>query len=401
MSYIKILFDIVIHSSFALTSAELIAAMLCLTYYTKLVEITGNIIHETGFLDNKKRLFIARIVAFVLYTPVVSLGYKSAVSLVSDPWFGKAECEKVENYDESKKNGINEIITYIEKCRSSHTPYIIEAQTELENREYFAVKECFSQKKCAALKCLSAPTYLSIDRIDTLKFQAKALIKSLACGATPPSPPHPKQPVDPQEVERNERIAAMRLEGGRLLARNGVNYDALLKAVDKLTEDDKSHFSTEDRQLWLRIAAAKPLIEWSKRGLNASSKPELPIAIFKENNFDIDYKVAEDLSQTLREDGGLNITNDVSKAALLIEVSNVKTDSNGTRKSIDGSMFEGYDGTASFKIKMFWAGGNLLATETFYGSAPGSKKSAKAAALDDARRKAKEFVASMANKKQL
>ena len=147
----------------------------------------------------------------------------------------------------------------------------------------------------------------------------------------------------------------MRLEGGRLLARNGVNYDALLKAVDKLTEDDKSHFSTEDRQLWLRIAAAKPLIEWSKRGLNASSKPELPIAIFKENNFDIDYKVAEDLSQTLREDGGLNITNDVSKAALLIEVSNVKTDSNGTRKSIDGSMFEGYDGTASFKIKMFWA----------------------------------------------
>ena len=156
-------------------------------------------------------------------------------------------------------------------------------------------------------------------------------------------------------------------------------------------------FPSSPRIEILRTRAAQA--DASPRCNRPPTRSKLPIAIIKENDYDSDQNVVDDLSQTL-SDEGLNITTDVSKAAVLIEISNVKTDSSGSGKSIDGSMFERYDGTASFKLKMVWVGVNTLTTEQpFYGSGSGGKESAKAAALVDARIKAKEFVASITNRK--
>ena len=142
-----------------------------------------------------------------------------------------------------------------------------------------------------------------------------------------------------------------------------------------------------------------PLIEWSKKGLNSTTKAQLPIFISKENDYDADYRIVEYLSFNLKKDG-LVIVNDASKAALFIEISHVIQDSYFNIEATNTRTNDSWLGNARFNMSFSWVGGRPLTAEPIKGVAPSDgPELAKEAAVEDAKKKAREFILSLANKR--
>ena len=214
----------------------------------------------------------------------------------------------------------------------------------------------------------------------------------------PPAPVAQTPLPDPRVLKSNERIETMRLEADRLLGRKGTDYDALLKAIGEINDYDRSRFSATDRQWWPQITASLPLIKLAAQGLNITTKASIPIVVIKENRFDIDYGLVKELIDGLRQDG-FNIVNDTSKAALFIEVSDVKTDASPLGHESPGSIYTEWNGSSSFKLAFVWIGGNTWITEYFpENSTDNSRENAQKGALIEAQQKARQFIAKLASR---
>jgi hypothetical protein len=164
----------------------------------------------------------------------------------------------------------------------------------------------------------------------------------------------------------------------------GIEYHDFSRAKNAITENDKSKFGATDQKAWDVLTSAEALIAWSNVGLNAATKARLPIAVVKENVFDVDYGVAQNLAEELKKDG-FNIVNNASDAALFVVVSHVEARSGQTGNQFAGSRDAQWDGTASLRIRAVWIGEKAIFSEQFSGHAPaGSEEVAKDAALSDA-----------------
>jgi hypothetical protein len=167
------------------------------------------------------------------------------------------------------------------------------------------------------------------------------------------------EPVARAVDESEARRAALRTAAQHWRTRSGIDFEDYSKARGAITAYDHNAFSGDDQSAWETLDAADALIAWSKREMTPAVRAHLPIAIVRRSVDELDYGLTRAIANDLASSGFRTIVQNVSDAAVMIELSDIRmrTDPtyNATRKHAAYDEAE-YQAKFAFGLRLVWIG---------------------------------------------
>ena len=164
----------------------------------------------------------------------------------------------------------------------------------------------------------------------------------------PPTPePSPEPSANPEAAARSHRLAALKNEAARWLARQTPEYHDFLPALSAVSNDRE--LNDDETEALNTLQKAAQIVQWNDRGLNSTTMAALPIFIVEHHTDNLGDRIARSLAEKLRGEM-FHIVVSYSDAALIVEIHDAKP--NVATYDHGGQ----YRSTTSFWLRATWVG---------------------------------------------